>query len=76
MQPDLTRPGAADAFDSCVSLFVDAVERDDPAIMTRAGYAFGALREITGGSRETLLAMVRDAAMETVRVAAGVRRPS
>lgn len=76
MQPDLTRPGAADAFESCVSLYVDGVSREDEETMVRAGMALTTLLDITGGSRDTLLRMVIEAAAEAVRVAAGVRRPS
>ena len=37
MQPDLTQPGAADAFDTVVSLFADAAARDDTETMKQAG---------------------------------------
>lgn len=76
MQPDLTQPGAADAFDQAVSLFADACAREDHDMMTRAGWAFAALHAMTGGDRDALLVMVRDAAAEAVSVAAGVKRPS
>ena len=76
MQPDLTYPGAADAFDQVVSLFTDAAAKNDPETMARAGFAFAALHAMTGGDRDALLVMVRDASVEAVRIAAGLQRPS
>ena len=76
MQPDLTRPGAGDAFDNVVSLYADACARDDDWTMTRAGYAFADLHHLVGGDRDALLTMVIEAAAEAVKVAAGMQRPS
>lgn len=88
MQPDLSaalsRPGAADAFDAVVRLFVEACTTDDPAVMERSGFAFGELVKFLDPAsdprdspfREPLIVLMRDAAAEAVRVSAGVRRPS
>ena len=46
------------------------------ALSSMAGFAFAALHAMTGGDRDALLIMVRDAAAEAVRIAAGLQRPS
>jgi hypothetical protein len=71
----LARPGVADAFEAVVSLMVDAAARDDPATMRGAGYAFGHLVQLVDvpGSRDRLLALVRDAAVEAAMVAGGAK---